>query len=367
MNGRANGTEPSLWPLVKQVCIGVEGSRVLDKLTIVDLPGISDTNEARIKVVREYIKTCDHLFVVGIIGLIIDDSLVTDMISRNGKLFKGCITVIATKSDTDIDHDLAKELKQDGYDVQEWLTITEAIKANNARLKTLKAELLQEKKKYRKPTKPKLLEMQGRVEMIAELKRESKSMDMRRFEVLVHARNAFVTEQLRLHMNNYLPTGMNLPVFCISNRHYAAIKGGRSVGGLRLSVEATGVPALRAHALALPAADQFRTLEEYHTIDLGVFLSEAQLWVKVTQLERRAELLGLVGQPLNKLKDRISTRLDAFEHMVKDFLIASLSEQFHQNRDAAIKVLDAKRKKHPATIMAFVRRDGNHQTTVCPK
>ncbi|KAK4896001.1 hypothetical protein LTR49_028196 [Elasticomyces elasticus] len=367
MNAKANGTEPSLWPLVKQVCIGVVGSRVLDKVTIVDLPGISDTNETRIKVVRDFIKTCDHLWVVSPVGRIVDDLLTNEMISRNGKIFKGRVAIIATKSDTDIDPNLAEELQNEGHDLQEWFKLTDAIKAQNSKLKTLRAELLQERKRFKKPTKPKLMEMQGRNDTINELKRESKAMEMRRFEVLVHARNEFVTAQLRLHMGNYLPAGMKLPVFCISNRHYTAIKGGRTVGGLRLIAEATGVPALRAHALALPAADQFRTLEEYYSTDLGVFLKEAQLWVKVTQLERRAELLGLVGQPLYKLKERISTRLDAFEEMVKNFLIASLSEQFHQSRDTAVKVLDAKRKKHSATIMAFVRRDGNHQTSVCPK
>ncbi|KAK4908758.1 hypothetical protein LTR49_022378 [Elasticomyces elasticus] len=311
--------------------------------------------------------TSQASLVVSPVGRIVDDLLTNEMISRNGKIFKGRVAIIATKSDTDIDPNLAEELQNEGHDLQEWFKLTDAIKAQNSKLKTLRAELLQERKRFKKPTKPKLMEMQGRNDTINELKRESKAMEMRRFEVLVHARNEFVTAQLRLHKGNYLPAGMKLPVFCISNLHYTAIKGGRTVGGLRLSAEATGVPALRARAPALPTADQFCTLEEYYSTDLGVFLKEAQLWVKVTQLERRAELLGLVGQPLDKLKEHISTRLDAFEEMVKNFLIASLSEQFHQSRDTAVKVLDAKRKKHPANVMAFVRRDGNHQTSVCPK
>ncbi|KAK5700424.1 hypothetical protein LTR17_022926 [Elasticomyces elasticus] len=367
MNARANGTEPSLWPLVKQVCIGVEGSRVLDKVTIVDLPGISDTNETRIKVVRDYIKTIDHIWMVTSIGRVVDDALTTDMVYRYGKLFKGCITIIATKSDTDIDQNLAKELQKEGHDLQEWFTLTGTLKAHNTKVKTLKAELLQERKKYKKPTKPKLMEFQSKIDMIAEVKRDSKAIELRRFEVLVHARNAFVTEQLRANMDKYLPKGIKLQVFCISNRHYAAIKGGRSVRGLRLSAEATGVPALRAHALAIPAADQFGTLEDYYAADLGVFLSEAQLWVKVTQLERRAELLGLVREPLDKFQGRMETRAKTLKHIVGGPFLTLLSQQFSGTRDVAIEILGQKRKKHASTIMAFMRRNGNHHTSVCPQ
>ena len=42
-------TEPSLWPLVDQVDIGIRGSRVLQHLTIGDLPGLSETNKLRVR------------------------------------------------------------------------------------------------------------------------------------------------------------------------------------------------------------------------------------------------------------------------------------------------------------------------------
>ena len=60
--------EPMLWPIVKKVYIGVRGSRILDSHTIADLPGISDTNQVRVKATYEYIDWCDEIWVVAVPG-----------------------------------------------------------------------------------------------------------------------------------------------------------------------------------------------------------------------------------------------------------------------------------------------------------
>jgi len=158
-----------------------------------------------------------------------------------------------------------------------------------------------------------------------------------------------------------------LAVHCISTAHYAAIKAGRSVQGSRLSPEGTGVPALRAYALALAAPGLLQSLEQYCSEDLNVFFKNALLWVKTTHLERRAEVLGLAQVPLKRLEGRVETRVAAFKDGAKSDLVDALHEQFAITRDTALKFLDKKRKVHPSTIGAFIRKHGNHSTQVCPK
>ncbi|KAK3112459.1 hypothetical protein LTR53_011253 [Teratosphaeriaceae sp. CCFEE 6253] len=357
MTAKSTGSESALWPLVRTVCIGVRGSRVLERLTIIDLPGISDTNETRVKLTREYVKACDYIWLVAPISRVIDDNVTADMVYRYGKPFRGRIAVISK---------LAKELRDEGQDVRAWYQLNDEFKALNNTIKKLEREA-KHQRRLKRQTKQKMLDTVDKEDRVEVLKGELKGVDLRRFESLVQARNDWITAQLRINMDCYLPAGMTLQVHCISNSHYAAIKAGRSMRGLRLSPHATGVPALRAYALTLVAPGLLCNLEEYHNTKVGLLLKNAQLWVKTTNVERRAELLDLVLQPLNNLRGHIDARLDAFEKGIKGCLVDALHRQFEDNQKVAAKALDQKRSKHAATIMAFIRKNGNHQTSVCPK
>lgn len=99
MNSRSTYEQPALWPLVQRVCIGVRGSRVLEKLTIIDLPGISDTNETRVNLTKEYVKSCNYVWIVAHISRVVDDGQVFHLLSKYGKAFKGDIMVICTHSE----------------------------------------------------------------------------------------------------------------------------------------------------------------------------------------------------------------------------------------------------------------------------
>ncbi|KAK5702966.1 hypothetical protein LTR97_003912 [Elasticomyces elasticus] len=365
MTAKSNGNEPALWPLVRQVCIAIRGSRVLDRMSIIDLPGISDTNETRVKTTRDFVKTCDYIWLICPISRVIDGSTVVDMVYRYGRMFDE-ILIICTHADTEVDSKLATELKEEGQDVQPWYDLTKEHNSRNAKVKQLKKEIKQQSGR-KKQTKQSLLDTQEKTAALATLDRELKAIELRRYEFLVQVRNEHVTQQLRERMDGYLPAGKTLQVCCISNSHYAAIKAGRTMRGLRLSPNGTGIPALRAYALKLVAPALLRTFQEYLKTSLSVFVKNAQLWVKTTHVERRAEVLGLVKRPIKLLQERIDTRLKAFEQGIQDYLVHAMHEIFNTTRAVAVKALEQKRKRHGATLMAFTRKNGNHRTTVCPK
>ncbi|KAK3614421.1 hypothetical protein LTR56_027262 [Elasticomyces elasticus] len=63
----------------------------------------------------------------------------------------------------------------------------------------------------------------------------------------------------------------------------------------------------------------------------------------------------------------METRVKTLKHIVEGPFLTLLSQQFSGTRDVAIQILGQKRKKHASTIMAFMRRNGNHHTSMCPQ
>ncbi|KAK0253025.1 hypothetical protein LTS09_011935 [Friedmanniomyces endolithicus] len=367
MGSISSSDQPALWPLVKHISIGVQGSRVLDVMTLIDLPGSSDNNESRAELVKEYIKTCDYIWVVAPISRVIDDGTTFNMVHRYGKLFRGRIMVVTTHSDADIDSKLVAHLRDQGLDVQRWYELNNKCKEEVKKIKQLDEENKRARRKKSRQTKSTMLDTQGKEDELIARRKALRIDELLRFEIIVQARNRYVTDQLRLMLNGHLPKGTTLAVSCISTSHYAAIKAGRSMHGCRLSANGTGVPALRAHALALPAPGVLQALEQYCFEDFNVFLKNAQLWVKTTNLDRRAELLELAKVPLKNLDGRFELRVVSFRDGLKNGLVNALHQHFDVARESALKVLNQKRKKHPSTIRAFVRKHGNHSTKLCPK
>ncbi|KAK5730407.1 hypothetical protein LTR15_000344 [Elasticomyces elasticus] len=272
------------------------------------------------------------------------------MVLKYGKIFRGMIGVICTHSDADVDGKLVKELRDEGIDMQAWYELNNVCKNEVKKIKQLDKEVKAARNRKSRQKNTQLLETQKKDEEAKIGRKVLKTIELRRFEFAVQARNQYVTEQLRNMLENYVAKGTTLDVHCISNSHYAAIKSGKAVQGGRLSPEATGIPALRTFALTLPAPRLLQTLEEYCTADINVFFKNAQLW-----------------GTLDKLDSRVETRMGAFKDGIKSGLVNALHSQFSATRDTAVKVLDQKRKKHSATIRAFIRKDGNHSTQMCPK
>ena len=94
-NGETLEASPSLWPIVKIVRVGLQSHFLSQGLIIADLPGmlhhvgfcdgsnwsilvlgLSDTNRARVKTTKQYIKECAYCVLVAPIGRVITDDIV---------------------------------------------------------------------------------------------------------------------------------------------------------------------------------------------------------------------------------------------------------------------------------------------------
>ncbi|OJJ36596.1 hypothetical protein ASPWEDRAFT_170108 [Aspergillus wentii DTO 134E9] len=94
-----------LWPLIRVVRIYVKAAALATGAVLVDLPGVFDSNAARVAVAEDYMKQCSAHWVVAPINRAVDDKVARDLLNKNFKMqmhMDGAfsnITFICTKTD----------------------------------------------------------------------------------------------------------------------------------------------------------------------------------------------------------------------------------------------------------------------------
>ncbi|KAK4948805.1 hypothetical protein LTR28_007347, partial [Elasticomyces elasticus] len=91
-----------------------------------------------------------------------------------------------------------------------------------------------------------------------------------------------------------MPNGALLKVFCVSNRHYSALKGIIDIPGKKLSAQGTGIPSLRAYALSLPSQGVLRHVEAYLHGDFTTLVEALNGWAQREIVKNRNELLDVI-------------------------------------------------------------------------
>lgn len=330
--------------------------------------GISDTNQARVELTHDYIKTCDFVWVVAPISRVVDDGTVYQLLSRYGKAFKGMISVICTHSDEGIvgsELKLVNHFKQEDQDTTPFTVLNDKIKKKKFEISQLNTKI----NAIRKRKKALKAEIQGANvddDKVKQMRQDCSRWEAERFEFLVSTRNALVVEQLQDSMQSHLPRGQRLEVHCISSYHYAALKGA-SISGPRLTADSTGIPKLRSNTIALMAPRLLATLAHYIQFSTQVMLRDLQLWVNSTCIDRRPELLAMARKPQVNFRIAMTGRRNASKSDVKELVDDFLAKTIPSASEAALQQLQNKRKKHWTTIHAFLRKNGNHATRMCPK
>ncbi|XP_078248209.1 uncharacterized protein LOC110084817 isoform X2 [Pogona vitticeps] len=106
------------WPIVKCVRIRVAKSEVLKTgAVLVDLPGIRDSNTARDRAAKEYLKDCHAVWIVASITRAVDDKTAKEMLEANLRRqllmdgHYGSLAFVCTKTDSFNITDIVRDLK----------------------------------------------------------------------------------------------------------------------------------------------------------------------------------------------------------------------------------------------------------------
>lgn len=110
-------------------------------------------------------------------------------------------------------------------------------------------------------------------------------------------RNKKVAGAMRKKYRDLQLGNHSLDVHCVSNAHYARHLEGYREDCLPITVSSTGIPALRAFSLQLPALSKFKTLKQHCEGPLPSIISSLEMWSMNSGSKRRAELRQIILKP----------------------------------------------------------------------
>ncbi|KAK3709592.1 hypothetical protein LTR37_010813 [Vermiconidia calcicola] len=352
--------EVTLWPFVKKVNVGVRGSRILDRFTVADLPGISDTNQVRVNATYEHIDICDEIWIIGRAGRVITDNVVDGLLQRYAMINRGHVAVIATKTDENLSHQLALNMRKKGYSLGDYQQLKKASTVMGKQLKGMQTE----KRKLSSKKADEKLELQEEIDSQFESQQRLESQCL---GLIAQARNNHITASLQEAKQEHLPKGVTLDVFCVSNQHYAAHKNATKVSGPTLSVGMTQIPELRKFALRLAAPKILRSLEDFTKHDFSVFIKGLDLWASSELVEGRSELLSIVRSPQQSVSRNFDEYLKMVEAFVEGELVNPILKDLDIHISCAVAAQDSIKQWHHSTLRAFMKNYGKHKTTAMPE
>ncbi|KAK7525504.1 uncharacterized protein IWZ02DRAFT_432377 [Phyllosticta citriasiana] len=285
-NLQSEDPQPSLWPMVKVVRQGI---------VLTDLPGTGDTNRTRKASTNEYIRKVDYTVVVSEIKRSeTNESIHDDIVSSYKRTRQGGAALFLTRTDVrrrtqcNLPRDI-NGINSGDTKVIERLRV-EANEAND-RLKQLKSQ--------------------------ASAARRCGDLDGERLLSAVKEQCELDLSSKTLSKSTTLAKGRTpLAIHC----HVEGVEQGQEI---KMSVETTGIPELRAHLYGLPAAKKFRALEHQCATRLDNFLCMVEMVCNVTKLKRKEDMEQILLGRNESLFENMTLAFQRF----KDLAIAPVLEK----------------------------------------
>lgn len=137
----------ALWPVIARVRVRCDCAVLENGLTLVDLPGMSDSNQARALIYEQYLQKCDHAFIVAPIKRAATDHIARELLGRafkaqflmDQKYTAECVTFIATGNDDIACKEIVTQLEIEWAD--EWQSLEIEDHDLQTRIRSLRKEI----------------------------------------------------------------------------------------------------------------------------------------------------------------------------------------------------------------------------------
>lgn len=337
--------ENRLWPFTKVVRIYLSAQVLKTGIILADLPGLRDTNLARVRATEQYLLKADHIFIIAKISRAISDQ------SLKSSLY----TALAQHIPNEWNESAGSFLN-----VSVVCTKTEEINFD-----TLKA-------KFCGPGKPisktEFQELDRKIKQAKDSgdEKAKKQLKLEREFLLIKARNQFVKAGLQRAYAEKVE-GKTLEVFCVSNKAYE--KHARK--GRVQFVEASGIPEVRRFCHTITAQAQLEESKNFLLSKLPSLLSSARLWMEKTLQEAndsttpemiREELLESIEDTESKIEDMIRKKTAEFKADIKEQVLEYMDQRNGHWEKAAKKESDEWNHWHWTQYNAWCRNNGHHYT-----
>jgi hypothetical protein len=133
--GDKDGGPPS-WPLIKQVTVYVNSPAISSGVSLIDLPGVGDTNTARAEQASKFLTKCDALWIVTDIVRAETDDVASKLLTnamKNELLMDGLYnsaSFICTRTDNPDCEDLARRMRLE-HSNKEYVAVIDQLRELN--------------------------------------------------------------------------------------------------------------------------------------------------------------------------------------------------------------------------------------------
>ncbi|MCJ1245077.1 hypothetical protein MMC30_002278 [Trapelia coarctata] len=333
-------SQEGLFPLIKIVRVYLNALVLKSGVTLADMPGLGDTNLARLQATKRYLDKCEQVFIVNRIGraatsLSIQQAIKTQ--ERKGLVGrKKIMTVVCTGSE-DIDLD-------------------------NAERRNLKAP------KTKAINKGHIRDARAAIDRATESDsvKAMQQAQLRYTNLFVTARNNSIKEDVTRNYSS-LANNHELRVFCVSNRYYEGTVF-TSNDAKDIARSMSGIPELRLFCHTVVAEAQLQAAIYYLDVKCLGLLQQLELWTEATETEKTEPLVS--PDCVGKLRDDLKEELDAFSTALNTLSDTHIIHRMRQDEAQAERHAQEESQTwncyHWATYAAFCRNNGIYATKAQP-
>ncbi|GIJ84328.1 hypothetical protein Asppvi_003168 [Aspergillus pseudoviridinutans] len=398
--------DAGLWPLIKTVRLYVKAQALATGAFLVDLPGLYDSNAARVAVADDYLKRYAAHWIVAPINRAVDDKIAQSLVSKHLKshMIFHCIcdslTFICTKTDdisvTEVQmclglqspsfereerekHELSTEvqmLDEEKARVEGQASACAAVTPESseaAQTSTLasKEEILREHKArksvLRKRRNSLIQQRKVKGEQLERLTADLVQKHVNNIQTSIRERNNYSKKEITRHfqhlnrendnriLNGKIELEGELPVFCVSTKAYQKLQGRlqKNEPGVAGFTEAgqTEIPQLQAHCIRLTEGPR-KASSKLFLIELKKLLQSMLLWSSAT---RSAHVLSDAKKQemegMQELQDQLFASL-------RGTFAGNILQNWHGSQGFREVVADWNEDVHWSTYRAICRRSG---------
>ncbi|CZR60546.1 uncharacterized protein PAC_10442 [Phialocephala subalpina] len=302
-----------------------------------DLPGLYDSNQARVNAAEKYVYECDEIFVVADIGRVTTNTnvekILTTSLGKDLQISRPSqgISLVCTKSE-DLD---AEEIK------------TVFFKGSNSR----KIDALEQD----------LENAEAEDDQPGAFKRHNKVQEELNW-IFMTAQNNHIKTLAKRKLMTFFGDRL-ISVFCISNKAYNKI---RNPGEQKLALAGCGIPELCNHCIQIPARAQFRLAEHFLVVRIPDLLHQVKMWysgVSQTLLPNDEAALQSV---IAKIEQDLSGKINEIEENLSRDQIAALKNVMIKTMGLALTEVNSWNALHHTQVAAFCRNNGSFSSPKVP-
>ncbi|KAH7359284.1 hypothetical protein B0T11DRAFT_355944 [Plectosphaerella cucumerina] len=331
------------WPFTKVIKVYLDSPVLRTGLILADLPGLHDTNLARVKASKLYLLDCEEILIVAKIGRVVTDQSVKAYLTNEAIRLKTLrdqkpgedelkLTVVCTASDDINEKAAIAEFVGDGKEI------------SDAEMNQLTAELNSAKGSGNSKWK--------------------KAAKHRRKYRLISARANRITKALKA---KYEPeTGARLKVFCVGNHAYEKL----CELGETDRVQATGIPALRLYCHTITADARLAEARYWMKTTVPGFLQSAEAWAHrmLSKVNVGEEQRVIITMRLAEIRRKVPPHVAKLLKMALEAYWVKFMESWTAKQDKWARKSVAEsvswEEWHWVSYSAWCRRNGNHNTRV---